>query len=112
MKRIIAIIRQEKFEDVKNALVAIGCEGMTVMDVKGRGRQLGIKEHYRGLSYCIDFIPKKRLELIVKTEDLEKIITTIKDSAQTGEIGDGKIFISSVEDVMRIRTGEKGRKAI
>lgn len=112
MKRIIAIIRQEKFEDVKNALASIGCEGMTTMEVKGRGRQLGIKESYRGSNYCIDFIPKTKIELIVKKEDLENIVNIIRDNAATGKIGDGKIFISPVEDVIRIRTGERGKEAI
>ena len=112
MKRIVAIIRQEKLEDVKNALATIGREGMTVTEVKGRGRQLGIKESYRGSSYCIDFLPKTQIELIVKKEDLENTVDAIIDSAATGNIGDGKIFISSVEDVIRIRTGERGREAI
>lgn len=112
MKRIIAIFRQERLEDVKNALIAIGCEGITVTDVKGRGRQLGVKESYRGSSYCIDFIPKTRIELIVKKEDLDDIIEAITNSAKTGQIGDGKIFISSIDDAVRIRTGERGRKAV
>lgn len=112
MKRIVAIIRQEKFEDVKNALVAINCEGMTISEVKGRGRQLGIKESYRGSNYCIEFIPKTRIELIVKKEDVEKVINVIENSAKTGEVGDGKIFISAIEEVIRIRTGENGKKAI
>ena len=112
MKRIIAIFRQERFEDVKNALIAIGCEGLTVTEVKGRGRELGIKESYRGSSYCIEFIPKTRIELIVKKEDLDDIVNAITDNAKTGQNGDGKIFISSVEDVVRIRTGERGRKAL
>ncbi|MBZ9570542.1 P-II family nitrogen regulator [Methanobrevibacter sp. TMH8] len=112
MKRVIAIIRQEKFEDVKSALVDIGCEGMTVNEVKGRGKQLGLKESYRGSNYCIDLIPKTRVELVIKEENLEKVIETIENSARTGEIGDGKIFVSPVEDVVRIRTGESGRDAI
>lgn len=112
MKRVIAIVRQEKFEDVKNALVAIGCEGMTVNEVKGRGKQLGLKESYRGSDYCIDLIPKTRIELVIKRENLEKVLETIENAARTGEIGDGKIFVSPVEDVIRIRTGENGRDAI
>jgi len=112
MKRVIAIIRQEKFEDVKNALVAAGSDGMTVNEVKGRGRQLGIKESYRGSNYCIDLIPKTRLELVVKEEDLETVLTAIQESAKSGEIGDGKIFVSPVEDVVRIRTGERGKEAV
>ena len=112
MKRVVAIIRQEKFEDVKNALAAIGCEGMTVTEVKGCGRQLGRKESYRGSNYCITLLPKTKIELVIKKEDLENIVNTIRESAATGEIGDGKIFISSVEDVIRIRTGETGKGAI
>ncbi len=112
MKRVIAVIRQEKFEDVKRALVAIGCEGMNISEVKGRGRQLGVRESYRGSKYCIDLIPKTRLELIVNEEDLDEVIDTIADSARTGEVGDGKIFVSDVLEVVRIRTGEKGSDAV
>ncbi len=112
MKRVVAIIRQEKLEDVKSALVSVGCEGMTVNEVKGRGKQLGIKESYRGSNYCIDLIPKTRVEVVIKKEDLEKVLETIQESARTGEIGDGKIFVSSVEQVVRIRTGEDGRDAV
>ena len=112
MKRVIAIIRQEKFEDVKNALLSIGCEGMTVNEVQGRGKQLGKKESYRGSDYCIDLIPKIRIELVIKQETLNDVIETIKSSARTEDIGDGKIFVSPVEEVIRIRTGEKGRDAI
>ncbi|OQD59178.1 nitrogen regulatory protein [Methanobrevibacter arboriphilus JCM 13429 = DSM 1125] len=112
MKRVIAIIRQEKLEDVKSALVSAGCEGMTVNEVKGRGKQLGIKESYRGSNYCIDLIPKTRIELVIKKEDLEEVLKTIQESARTGEIGDGKIFVSPVEEVVRIRTGENGREAV
>ena len=112
MKRIIAIIRQEKFEDVKSALAEIGCEGMTVSEVKGRGSQQGIKESYRGSSYCIDLIPKTRVEVVVNDEDLDLIVETIKKGAYTGNIGDGKIFIQEVENVIRIRTGEEGDTAV
>ena len=112
MKRIIAVIRQEKYEDVKKALLAIGCEGMNVSEVKGRGHQLGIKESYRGSNYCIDLIPKTRIELIVNDEELEDVIDAIIESARTGEIGDGKIFVSDVLEVVRIRTGERGSKAV
>ena len=112
MKRIIAVIRVERFELVKTALLSAGCEGMNVSTVKGRGRQIGIKESYRGSSYCIDLIPKTRVELIVKEEDLDEIIDIIIDSARTGEVGDGKIFVSDVEEVIRIRTGERGNKAV
>lgn len=112
MKRIIAVIREERFELVKTALLTAGCEGMNVSTVKGRGRQIGIKESYRGSSYCIDLIPKTRVELIVNEEDLDDIIDIIIDNARTGEVGDGKIFVSDVEEVIRIRTGERGNKAV
>ena len=112
MKRVVAVIRMEKFEDVKKALLAIGCEGMNVSEVKGRGRQLGIRESYRGSKYCIDLIPKTRLELVVNNEELEKVIDAVVESARTGEIGDGKIFVSNVEEVIRIRTGERGSDAV
>jgi nitrogen regulatory protein P-II 1 len=112
MKSVVAIVRPEKLTDVKNALVEIGCDGMNLNEVKGRGRQLGIKERYRGSSYCVDLIPKTRIELIVKEEDLDKVIETIVKTAKTNEIGDGKIFVSSVEDVIRVRTGENGKIAI
>lgn len=112
MKRIIAVIREEMFENVKKALLEAGCEGMNVSSVKGRGRQLGIKESYRGSTYCIDLLPKTRVELIVNEDDLERIIDVIIDSARTGEVGDGKIFVSDVEEVIRIRTGEKGSDAV
>ena len=112
MKRIIAVIRQEKFEDVKRALLAADVEGMNVSEVKGRGRQLGIKESYRGSSYCIDLIPKTRIELIVNDEELEPILKVIEENARTGEVGDGKIFVSDVMEVVRIRTGERGSDAV
>ena len=112
MKRIIAVIRQEKFEDVKKALVAAGCDDMSVGEIKGRGRQLGIKESYRGSSYCIDLIPKTRIELVVNDDELENILSVIIESARTGEVGDGKIFVSDVEEVIRIRTGERGSDAV
>ena len=112
MKRIVAIIRQEKFEDVKKELAEVGCEGMTVSEVKGRGSQQGIKESYRGSSYCIDLIPKTRIEIVVKDEGLDLLVDAIKRGAYTGNIGDGKIFIQPVENVIRIRTGEDGDSAV
>lgn len=112
MKEIIAIIRPEKLENVKKALEEIECHGLTVTEVKGRGRQLGITERYRGRDYRIDLLPKTRLEIIVKDEDAEEVIQTIVKTAKTGDIGDGKIFISPVEDVIRIRTGERGEGAV
>jgi nitrogen regulatory protein P-II 1 len=112
MKKIVAIIRPNKIDDVKEALKEVGCNGMTVTEVKGRGRQLGITESYRGTDYCIDMLPKTRLEIIVIDQDTEEVINAIVKTAQTGNIGDGKIFISPVEDVIRIRTGERGNKAV
>lgn len=112
MKRIITIIRPDKFESVKNSLEELGIHGMTVEDVKGRGRQLGITESYRGKDYNVDLLPKVRLEIIVKAKDVDNVVQTIIENAKTGDIGDGKIFISPVEEVIRIRTGEKGEEAI
>jgi nitrogen regulatory protein P-II 1 len=112
MKRILAIIRPNKLDDVKDALEKIGCHGITVKEVKGRGKQLGITESYRGTDYCVDLLPKTEIEIVARDEDVEGIIKTISDTAQTGCIGDGKIFISPVEDVIRIRTGERGEKAV
>jgi nitrogen regulatory protein P-II 1 len=112
MKEIIAIIRPNKLDDVKNALEEIECHGLTVTEVKGRGRQLGITESYRGSDYRIDMLPKTRLEIIVKDKDVEEVVQAIVKTAQTGDIGDGKIFISPVEDVVRIRTGERGEGAV
>lgn len=112
MKRIVAIIRQEKFDDVKRALMEAGCDGMTVTEVKGRGSQKGIRQSYRGSSYCVDLIPKTRIEIVVKDEDLALFVDAIKNGAHTGNIGDGKIFIQPVENVIRIRTGEEGDGAV
>ena len=112
MKRIIAIIRPEKFDDVKRALVEVGCDGMTVTEVKGRKRKKGIRQSYRGSSYCIDLIPKTRIEIVVNDNDLDLFVDTIKEAAHTGNIGDGKIFIQNIENVIRIRTGEDGDQAV
>ncbi len=112
MKSVVAIIRQEKYTDVKNALLEVGCEGMNISEVKGRGSQRGIKESYRGSSFCIDLIPKTRIETIVKDEGVDLIVDAIKKSAYTGNIGDGKIFIYPVDNVIRIRTGEEGDTAV
>lgn len=112
MKSIIAIIRQEKFNEVKNALLEVGCEGMNVYEVKGRGSQRGIRESYRGSSFCIDLIPKTRIEIVVKDEDVDSIVDAIRNSAYTGNIGDGKIFIHPVDNVIRIRTGDEGDSAL
>ena len=112
MKRIVAIIRQEKFDDVKRALMEAGCDGMTVTEVKGRGSQKGIRQSYRGSSYCVDLIPKTRIEIVVKDEDLTLFVDAINKGAHTGHIGAGKIFIQPVENVIRIRTGEEGDGAV
>ncbi len=112
MKRILTVIRPDKLEDVKGALEEIGCHGLTIKDVKGRGRQLGITESYRGRDYNVDVLPKVEIEIVAKDEDVENIVDTIVKTGQTGNIGDGKIFISPVEEVIRIRTGERGEKAI
>ncbi len=112
MKEIIAIIRPSKLDEVKQALEDIKCHGITVTEVKGRGRQLGITESYRGSDYRIDLLPKTRLEIIVQDVEVEEVVDAIVKTAQTGDIGDGKIFISPVEDVVRIRTGERGEKAV
>lgn len=112
MKKIVTIIRPDKLEDVKKALEDIGCHGMTVKDVKGRGIQLGITESYRGTDYKVDLLPKTQIEIVAKTDDVDGIVDAIEKNAQTGCIGDGKIFISPVDDVIRIRTGERGNKAI
>ena len=112
MKSIVAIIRPEKYVDVKKALSEIGCDAMNVSEVKGRGSQRGIRESYRGSSFCIDLIPKTRIEIVVKEEDVDSIIEAIKKGAYTGNIGDGKIFVYPIENVIRIRTGEEGDNAV
>lgn len=112
MKEITAVIRPDKLEVVKEALQEIQCNGVTVTEVKGRGRQLGITESYRGRDYKVDLLPKTRLEIIVNDEDVDKVVDTIVKTAQTGDIGDGKIFVAPVEEVIRIRTGERGEKAV
>ncbi|MFM5882448.1 MULTISPECIES: P-II family nitrogen regulator [Methanobrevibacter] len=112
MKRIVAIIRPEKFEDVKRELIEVGCEGMTVSEVKGRGSQKGIRESYRGSNFCIDLIPKTRIEIVVNDDRLDLIVDKIIEGAYTGNIGDGKIFIQSVDNVIRIRTNEHGDEAV
>jgi nitrogen regulatory protein P-II 1 len=112
MKKIEAIIKPFKVEDVKHALTKIGVQGMTITEVKGFGRQKGHTEVYRGAEYKIDFLPKVKIELITTDNLAPQVIETIERSAKTGKIGDGKIFISPVEEVIRIRTGEHGRDAI
>ena len=112
MKKIEAIIKPFKLDEVKNALTKIGVQGMTITEVKGFGRQRGHTEVYRGAEYTIDFIPKIKIDLIVSDELVPQVIETIERTARTGKIGDGKIFLSSVEEVIRIRTGERGKDAI
>jgi nitrogen regulatory protein P-II 1 len=112
MKKIEAIIKPFKLDEVKIALTKIGVQGMTVTEVKGFGRQKGHTESYRGTEYAIDFLPKSKIELIVTDELVNQVMETIETAAKTGKIGDGKIFLSPVEEVIRIRTGERGRDAI
>jgi nitrogen regulatory protein P-II 1 len=115
MKKIEAIIKPFKLDDVKEALNALGIKGMTISEVKGYGRQKGHKEIYRGAEYVVDFIPKVKLELIVKTDQVDEIVNSIRQAAltsETGTIGDGKIFVLPVEQVIRVRTGETGEEAI
>jgi nitrogen regulatory protein P-II 1 len=112
MKKIEAIIKPFKLDEVKNALTKIGIQGMTVTEVKGFGRQRGHTEVYRGAEYKIDFLPKVKIELITPDEMVPQVIENIERAAKTGKIGDGKIFLSPVEEVIRIRTGEHGKDAI
>ena len=112
MKKIEAIIRHYKLEDVKNALSSVEIHGMTVTEVRGFGRQRGHKEMYRGAEYTVDFLPKVKLEVVVPDADSTKAVETILEHARTGEIGDGKIFVTDLSEVVRIRTGEVGEEAI
>jgi nitrogen regulatory protein P-II 1 len=112
VKKIEAIIKPFKLEDVKDALVDLDVSGMTITEVKGYGRQQGHTELYRGAEYIVDFLPKIKLELVVKEQDLDTAITAITTAAKTGKIGDGKIFVSSVEKTIRIRTGEEDEEAV
>ncbi len=112
MKKIEAIIKPFKLDEVKNALAEIGIQGITVSEVKGFGRQKGHTELYRGAEYTIDFLPKVKIEIVVPDEKCPQVVETIQGSAKTGRIGDGKIFILPCEEVIRIRTGERGGAAI
>lgn len=112
MKKIECIVKPFKLEDVKEALSELGIMGMTVSEVKGFGRQKGHTELYRGSEYTVDFLPKVKIELVVSDDILEKAVQTIIAAAKTGNIGDGKIFVYPIQEVIRIRTGEKGEKAI
>ncbi len=112
MKKIEAIIRHYKLEDTKNALSEAGIQGMTVTETRGFGRQRGHKETYRGTEYTVDFLPKVKLEVVVSDEDVSKTVETVTNVARTGQIGDGKIFVTDLSEVIRIRTGETGAEAI
>jgi nitrogen regulatory protein P-II 1 len=112
MKKIEAIIRHHKLDEIKTALVENGYHGMTVTEVRGYGRQKGQRETYRGAEYTIDFIPKLKIEVVVADDQVDKVVQTIATSAKTGSIGDGKIFIYSLENSVRIRTGESGEAAL
>ena len=112
MKKVEAIIKPFKLDEVKDALNEIGIQGITVSEVKGFGRQKGHTELYRGAEYVVDFLPKIKLEIVVAEDRLEKVVETIQGSANTGRIGDGKIFVSPSAEAVRIRTGERGEEAI
>ncbi len=112
MKKIEAIIKPFKLDEIKNALNELGVQGMTVTEVKGFGRQKGHVEFYRGAEYDINFVPKIKIEVVVPDKIAEQAISVIQEHAKTGDIGDGKIFISNIDEVIRIRTGEKGEAAV
>jgi len=112
MKKVEAIIKPFKLDDVREALAEIGITGMTVSEVKGFGRQKGHTELYRGAEYMVDFLPKVKIELVIQDELLDQAIEVIVDTARTGKIGDGKIFVSEIERVIRIRTGEENEEAV
>jgi nitrogen regulatory protein P-II 1 len=112
LKKIEAIIRPFKVDDVREALAEIGIKGMTIIEVKGYGRQKGHTELYRGSEYQIDFLPKVKIEIVVKDSLLDKVVSTLLNSAKTGQVGDGKIFISTIDEVIRVRTEESGDAAL
>lgn len=112
MKKIEAIIKPFKMEDVKESLAELGIEGMTVTEVKGFGRQKGHTEIYRGSEYTVDFLPKVKIELVLADDNAERAVAAIVRAAKTGKIGDGKVFISSIEEAIRIRTDERGENAV
>ena len=112
MKKVEAIIRHFKLEELKDALSENGIHGMTITEVRGFGRQKGHTERYRGTEYAVDFVPKVKLEVTCKDDDLQKVVDTIIDTAKTGQIGDGKIFVMDLHNVIRIRTGETGEEAL
>ena len=112
MKLVIAIIKPFKLEDVRDALTAIGVRGMTVTEAKGYGRQKGHTEIYRGAEYAVNFLPKVRIEVVVATDEADKVVEAISAAAKTGQIGDGKIFVAPIEQAVRIRTGETDAGAL
>lgn len=112
MKKIEAIIKPFKVDDVKEALHEVGVQGMTVTEVRGFGRQKGHTELYRGAEYVVDFLPKVKIEVVIEDSQLDDVIEAIEQAARTGRIGDGKIFVLPVENVIRVRTGERGKEAI
>ena len=112
MKKVEAIIKPFKLDEVKEALQEVGVQGLTVLEAKGFGRQKGHTELYRGAEYVVDFLPKIKMEIIVGDNLVEDVINTIMQAAQTGRIGDGKIFVTDLQDIVRIRTGERGEDAI
>lgn len=112
MKKIEAIIKPFKLDDVKEALNEIGIQGMTISEVKGYGRQKGHKEIYRGAEYVVDFIPKIKIEIVVEASFADQVVEKIQEAAYTGKLGDGKIFVLPIEKAVRVRTGEKGKDAI
>jgi nitrogen regulatory protein P-II 1 len=112
MRKIEAIIKPFKLDEVKEALNEVGIQGLTVTEAKGFGRQKGHTELYRGAEYVVDFIPKIKIEIVIKDDMVAKVIETISDAARTGRIGDGKIFVSAIEEAVRIRTGESGEDAL
>lgn len=112
MKKVEAIVRHFKLEDVKKALTEAGIQGMTVSEVRGFGRQKGHTEMYRGTEYTVDFVPKVKIEVVVSDDAAKRVIDTILRAAQTGQIGDGKIFVTDLADTIRIRTGERGEEAL
>ncbi len=112
MKKIEAIVRHFKLEDVKNALTEHGIHGMTVTEVRGFGRQKGHTEMYRGTEYTVDFVPKVKIEVVCSDENLQMVIDTVLQAAQTGQIGDGKLFVTDLQNSIRIRTGETGEEAL
>ncbi len=112
MKKIEAIVKPFKLDDVKDALNEVGIQGMTISEVKGYGRQKGHKEIYRGAEYVVDFIPKTKVEVVVASDQVDKVVGVIRDAASTGKIGDGKIFVLPVERIVRVRTGEEDEDAV